>query len=423
MGNTGDSQSFYLEEGVIQMVRRMPSGWGKVPYGWEMREKWLEIPFAVDEYLARVKKLTELMRTRQIDVLLIHGNKADRGAIRWLTNFEDYYGGDSIAVVVNDGSCAFVTNSVMHGEPMHSGIQQVWMKDVRCAPHPRTVDTADTVYDHLDDIVKEKGLEQATFGIAGEYGSALAAHVSDNCPQAVVKRVEDILPKAMTHKSMVEIQALRRACIAADNALVAAMAASKEGVNEFEVSAAANYELYKFGAEESSFPIAVSSGPWAGFKHTAPTSRVLGNGDFVFVDLGARVQGYCSDCSRACVVGGPDKEQRHFLEANVIIVDTVMKAARPGVAISELGQVAADTAKSLGVYEYLYFRGHGISTTTHVPPSFFMSNPVKLEENMVFAFEPMLVKYEYGTACVEDLYWVTKDGVERLNTSPERFWE
>ena len=32
---------------------------------------------------------------------------------------------------------------------------------------------------------------------------------------------------------------------------------------------------------------------------------------------------------------------------------------------------------------------------------------------MVFCFEPMLVKYEFGTACWEDIWWVTSDRVER----------
>ena len=41
---------------------------------------------------------------------------------------------------------------------------------------------------------------------------------------------------------------------------------------------------------------------------------------------------------------------------------------------------------------------------------------------MVFCFEPMLVKYEFGTACWEDIWWVTSKGVERLNACPFRWW-
>ena len=41
---------------------------------------------------------------------------------------------------------------------------------------------------------------------------------------------------------------------------------------------------------------------------------------------------------------------------------------------------------------------------------------------MVFCFEPMLVKFRFGTACWEDIWHVTPSGVERLNEAPYRFW-
>jgi hypothetical protein len=35
----------------------------------------------------------------------------------------------------------------------------------------------------------------------------------------------------------------------------------------------------------------------------------------------------------------------------------------------------------------------------------------------------MLVKFDFGCACWEDMWHVTPNGVERLNQSPPRFWE
>ena len=46
-----------------------------------------------------------------------------------------------------------------------------------------------------------------------------------------------------------------------------------------------------------------------------------------------------------------------------------------------------------------------------------------LEKNMTFAYEPMLVRQGFGTACVEDLYVVTATGCERLSEAPERLWD
>ena len=58
----------------------------------------------------------------------------------------------------------------------------------------------------------------------------------------------------------------------------------------------------------------------------------------------------------------------------------------------------------------------------HDLPSITPGNPMALQENMVFAFEPMLVRKEFGTACWEDIWWVTGSGLERLNRCAIRWW-
>jgi Xaa-Pro aminopeptidase len=46
-----------------------------------------------------------------------------------------------------------------------------------------------------------------------------------------------------------------------------------------------------------------------------------------------------------------------------------------------------------------------------------------LEPNLTFAYEPMLVRKGFGTACVEDLYVVTAIGCRRLSEAPEKWWD
>ena len=142
----------------------------------------------------------------------------------------------------------------------------------------------------------------------------------------------------------------------------------------------------------------------------------------VYVDLGGRYMGYYSDCSRQRVCGDPTPEQLRFMETQIQIVEEVMKSAKPGAVIADLAEIGIQIARDAGYEQYLYFRGHGIGCATHDLPSFAPGNPKKLEEDMVFCFEPMLVKKEFGTACWEDIWWVTSDRVERLNACPFRWW-
>ena len=114
----------------------MPYGWGRVPYTLEDRLPWINLPFEVSEYHRRIERLRGHMAQNGLDALVVVGNRADNSNIRYLSNFEDFYGGESIIVVPAVGNPGFTTNAIMHGEPMHSGIQDCWIEDVRCAAAP-----------------------------------------------------------------------------------------------------------------------------------------------------------------------------------------------------------------------------------------------------------------------------------------------
>ena len=165
-------------------MSKMPYGWGKVPFDFESRRKWADIPFSVEEYEGRIAGVRETMRERGFDALIVYGTRGDRGAIRYLTNFEDYYKGDNLCVIPAEGEPAFTTNSVFHGEPMHSGIQHVWMRDVRCAAHPRTASDAVSVFDHLGDILSEQGVSDGTIALSGESAAAIEGTSPRNPPQS-----------------------------------------------------------------------------------------------------------------------------------------------------------------------------------------------------------------------------------------------
>lgn len=401
-----------------------PFGWGRVDYSWEARREWMELPFPVGEYHARIEKIRALLRERGFDGLVLHGNRADRAAIRYVSNFEDFYGGDTLVVIPGSGAVGLTTNAVMHSEPMHSGIQETWIPDARCAPHPRTiVKPTTTILDHAEDLVAERELANGRVAVAGEYAQDILAALQARFPQARFEREATILPRAMAIKSEAEIVVLRRAARAADAGLVAVMEGAVEGATEFELSARANAAMFACGAEETAFPIALASGPRAGFKHTPPQERTLRAGDWVYVDLGCRIQGYYSDASRNRVVGAPTREQREFSQANLDIVHACIQAIRPGVRIGQIAEIAARLARERGFEQYLYFRGHGIGTSTHTPPSFSPESPTVLEEGMVFVFEPMLVRKGFGTACVEDMFAVRAHACERLSEARENWWD
>jgi Xaa-Pro aminopeptidase len=385
----------------------------------------MNLPFPVEEYHARLARVREAMAQAGIDCLVVSGSRTDTSNVRYLSNFEDFYGGETYIVIPSSGDPGFTTNAVMHGEPMHSGIQDCWMEDVRCAAAPRTVTGAAqpaAVLDHVEDFICERGSAEATIGLAGDVEECLTMFLRETFPRAQVRPATDILMRLRTIKSPREIEVVRRACHLADVGMQAAMDAVRPGVTEHDLAAEANYAMFKAGAEHPAFALSLVAGRRAGFKHMAPTSYRVQPGDMVYIDVGGRYMGYYSDSSRQRVCGDPSPEQHRFMETQIQIVEAVVRAARPGVVIGDLATVATSIAREAEYEDYLYFRGHGIGCAVQDLPVLAPGNSAVLQENMVFCLEPMLVKREFGTACWEDVWWVTPTGVERLNRCPIRWW-
>ncbi len=404
----------------------MPYGWGRVPYGFQYRLPWMNLPFPVEEYHDRLNRLRARMATDGVDCLVVLGNRADNANIRYLSNFEDFYGGETVIVVPRDGSPGFTTNAVMHGEPMHSGIQDCWIEDARCAAAPRTVAGSAqpvTIFDHVEDFIRERGCAEAVIGVAGEFNAErLHAFLKETFPRARLTPANAIMTQMRAIKSPHEVEVMRTACRLADAAMQAAMDNVRPGATEFDLAAEANYAMFKLGAEHPAFAIALTAGPRSGFKHMAPTSNAVRAGDIVYIDVGGRYMGYHSDCSRQRVCGEPNAEQRRFMETQITIVEETTRAARPGVVIADLARIGLAIAREAGYQDYLYFRGHGIGCATHDLPAFSPSSDHVLQQGMVFAYEPMLVRKEFGTACWEDIWHVTTSGLERLNECQNRWW-
>src|SRR4051812_5022226 len=407
------------------MSSTMPYGWGRVPFAHEDRVPWRMLPFAEEEYEARIDRLRALMQRDGLDCVLVLGTGSDNANVRYLTNFADLYGGHTVVVVTHGAPVVLITNAVMHGEPMHSGIPDAWPHDVRAAAAPRTVTGSArpvTVPDHVRDALAGVPAN-AVIGLVGDWPDALRREIGLDSEWPNVRAGLRLLSELQSIKSPAEVEVLRKAASIADDAVTAAMTAVRPGATEHEVAAAANEAIFRGGAEHPAFPISLVAGKRSGLKHLPPSTYRIEPGDMVFIDVGARYMGYCSDCSRETVCGEPTDEQLRFMNTQADIVQAVSERIRPGTVIGDVAALGQEMADEAGYTEWFYFRGHGVGTGLTDPPALAPGNPLTFEQEMVFALEPMLVRFGFGTACWEDIWHVTATGVERLNQATPRFWE
>ncbi len=109
----------------------MPAApFGVLPYDWESRLPWLDLPFPWEEYQGRLARVRAAMRARGLAYLLVFGAPKLSGNVRWLANFDSFVG-YTVLVVQPLGEPVLVTDSLFRGEPMQSGAWMTWIRDYR----------------------------------------------------------------------------------------------------------------------------------------------------------------------------------------------------------------------------------------------------------------------------------------------------
>jgi len=386
----------------------------KVPYDWESRRPWLQLAFPQEEYDRRLAAVRAKMAAGGMDALVIYGAPGGEDAsARWLTNFSSF-GGPQAVVLPPAGDPWIFCSRNLHGEPMHSLYWQTWVKEAHpaAAGDGPAVMAAELLADTGARVVGVAGWESIPRSWAGALARLL--------PGRELVSATAMLIELRGIKSPLEIEKMRQASLVAGQALKAAIDASRPGASEHEVTGISNQVIFRLGAEALAFDTVVAAGPRAGLKHSVPTGRLMQPGDMVFIDIGARVDGYHSDLSRTFVVGEPDAFQHRFLATAERMFQLWLEEARPGSHVPELKRQCQEIAYSAGfVEEHMPMgQGHGLGTALWEIPWFSFEADQALEEGMVFALEPMLVRLGVGTAVVEDTMLVTGNGIEALSGQP-----
>ncbi len=398
----------------------------KVLYDWSARQPWLDLAFPIDEYRARLERVREAMSTRGLDALFVHGGAGDNASVRYLANF-DLHAGDTLVVVPLQREPILATTWVMHDEPMHTMFWTTWIQDARpLLTNLWGAEGGGSAWTKaVTDIAAALNLSHARIGLAGGARPAtIEREWKAALPDAEWHEANDLLLAVRAIKSPREIELMRAVARMGGAGLRVALEAIQPGVSELEVAATAYQAMTAAGAEEFAFPTAVVSGPRAGLKHAPPSARRMQAGDMIFLDLGAKHNGYVCDLSRCSVAGKASDEQKRFLDTSLEIFTRVMEVIKPGNSVKVIHRVAEEIAVRAGCEDAFMPTGfgHGLGTSLIELPSLRPPGETVLQPGMVFALEPMLVRYNFGTAVVEETVLVTENGAETLSGVDWQTW-
>jgi Xaa-Pro aminopeptidase len=239
------------------------------------------------------------------------------------------------------------------------------------------------------------------------------AKLRERYPAAAIADITPAIDAMRVIKSAEEIAVLRRNGRVSAEAVKQAMLASRPGVFEYEIEAAAMGTVLRFGAKGAAYAPIVGSGPNSCVWHYDENSRKTANGDIVLMDFGADLDYMAMDITRTWPVNGVfSKEQREVYQTVLEVQKACIEAYRPGVTGADVQKHVADRMKQKGIDPGTLRGGlgHGVGMATHDVP---LGGP--LREGMVFAIEPALYFPEKNLGVrIEDTVLITKDGVEVL---------
>jgi Xaa-Pro aminopeptidase len=213
-----------------------------------------------------------------------------------------------------------------------------------------------------------------------------------------------------------EIEKIRAAAAVVDDVYGMLREQGLVGRTEREVALALESEMRRLGAEEPSFSSIVASAERGALPHAVPAGVAIPPGTLVTLDIGARLDGYCSDCTRTWATGElPDD----LAEAYALVLraqEASLDAVRPGPEGSEVDAVARRIIEQGGHGEHFgHGLGHGVGLEVHEAPRLARTGDAALVAGNVVTVEPGVYLPGRGGVRIEDLVVVTEDGREVLS--------
>jgi Xaa-Pro aminopeptidase len=216
-----------------------------------------------------------------------------------------------------------------------------------------------------------------------------------------------------------ELTLIEEAAKLADEALRWSTEQGLAGKTEREVARAFEARIRELGGDPS-FPAIVAAGPNGALPHAEPGEREIGRGELVVFDMGAAIDGYCSDGTRTFTTGDPGEEAIAVYEVVREAQQASLDAIRAGVKGEDVDKVARDVIDAAGHGDrFGHGLGHGVGLELHEAPRLSLRSDDVLVPGEVVTVEPGIYLPGKLGVRIEDLVVVTEGGLRNLSSLPK----
>lgn len=155
-------------------------------------------------------------------------------------------------------------------------------------------------------------------------------------------------------------------------------------------------------------------------------NKALKQGTTVMIDMAGNYTPYLSDMTRTFSIGEIPREAQLAHQLSIDIHNEIMVFAKAGVACADvydrtMKMVVDNNMEQyfMGTTQQAKFAGHGLGLEINEPPVFAPRSREILQEKMAVAFEPKFVLPGIGAVGIENTYFVTDSGLEKVTVCEE----
>ena len=230
----------------------------------------------------------------------------------------------------------------------------------------------------------------------------------------------DIVEQLRSIKEPEELGFITKAVELVDAAFEQARAIIRPGITEKEAAWEIEKILRQEGSEGIPFEIIVASGSNSALPHARPAEKIICSGEPVLIDMGARINGYCSDFSRTLFLGETDKSLQEIYNIVLKAQATAVERIESGMDASQADRLARSVVEQAGYGDaFGHGLGHGVGLAVHEFPTLGPRSSDSLADGMVFTIEPGIYLAGKGGIRIEDMV-VLKNGKAKVLTKAKK---
>ncbi len=346
---------------------------------------------------ARADRLLALLTERELDSLLV----TNLLNVRYLTGFTG-----------TNGAC------------LVSAEERLFLTDFRYVEQAREqvpdFERIDAGRDMLGDLAKRLR------GRAGfdDEDLSVASHrkLAEKAPDGVeLVPAGGLVERLRAVKDESEVASMRAAAELSTAAYESLHERGLVGRTEREVAVDLVRFMEDSGADGPSFPPIVASGAHGALPHAVPRDVEIPRDTLVVIDMGAIVDGYCSDCTRTLATGTLGDDALEIYELVLRAQGDSLAAARAGADCRAVDAVARELIDAAGHEEQFgHGLGHGVGLAVHEAPRLGKTAEGSLEAGNAVTVEPGVYVPGGVGVRIEDLVIVADGEPEILTGFPKQ---